>query len=364
MAPGVPAVFFQGSATVSVAPVGVPPTGLRTESTSVNRPVVDPANVFGETQKTAGRTPALPNSTESFRLNSSGRRLALAHWLTSSNNPIVARVLVNRIWRYHFGQGLVSTVDNLGQSGARPVCPELLDWLASELIESGWSLKHLHRLILSSAAWRQRADPTTIDLPITRSQPQRLDAESLRDAMLAVSGELDLKAGGPYVPTKTDKLGQIVIDEKQAGAFRRSLYLQQRRTHPVDFLATFDGPAHNPVCVQRVTSTVALQSLSLLNSEFVHLRARAFAKRLMQSAAFKPPQSQDEAARKTRLKSTFGYAFELAYGRQPRNEELSAAEDFIREQGAIYKNEADADLRVWTDFCQMLLASNAFLYVD
>ncbi len=297
----------------------------------------------------------------------------------------MARVLVNRVWHFHFGQGLVSTVDNLGQSGARPASPELLDWLASELIQSGWSLKHLHRLILNSVTWKQAArepvisesvisrnvkgaamthtDSLNTDSLITRST-RRLDAESLRDAMLAVSGELDLKAGGPFVPTKTDKQGQVIVDEKQAGAFRRSIYLQQRRTAPVNFLSTFDGPAHNPVCVQRVSSTVALQSLSLLNSEFVYLRSRALAKRLMGSAAFRPLRSGDDEARRSGLKPALLYTFELAYNRAPTNDELSAAEDFVREQSAIYKDQSDADVRVWTDLCQMLLASNAFLYVD
>jgi hypothetical protein len=172
---------------------------------------------------------------------------------------------------------------------------------------------------------------SSTDSPVARSA-RRLDAESLRDAMLLVSGELDLTSGGPYVPTKTDKQGQVIIDEKHSGAFRRSLYLQQRRTAPVNFLSTFDGPNHNPVCVQRVSSTVALQSLSLLNSEFVHLRARAFAKRVMGSAAFNPLQSADDEARRSGLKSTLHYAFELAYSRAPTNDELSAAEDFIREQ--------------------------------
>jgi hypothetical protein len=323
---------------------------------------------------------------------SSGRRLALAHWLTSPENPIVARVLVNRIWHHHFGQGLVSSIDNFGQSGARPVCPELLDWLASELIRSGWSLKHLHRLILNSATWKQTANdgvrpspgaasreggksqdvskpaPRSItrdgDTAITRSAPRRLDAESLRDAMLTVSGELDLAAGGPSVPTKTDKQGQVIIDEKQPGAWRRSIYLQQRRTHPVDFLATFDGPAHNPVCVQRVSSTVALQSLSLLNSEFVHLRARAFAKRVMSSAAFQPVQSAVEDERRSGLKSALPLAFELAYNRPPTHDELAAAEAFVREQSTLYEGQPEASVRVWIDLCQMLLASNAFLYVD
>ncbi len=182
--------------------------------------------------------------------------------------------------------------------------------------------------------------------------------------MLAVSRELDLRVGGPYVPTRTDKQGQVVIDEKQSGAWRRSLYLQQRRTHPVYFLSTFDGPAHNPVCVQRVSSTVALQSLLLLNSEFVHLRARAFATRVTGSAAFKGFQSADDEARGNGPKSALHCAFERAYGRPPTAVELSAAEEFVREQNAVYVNQSDATLRVWTDLCQMLLASNAFLYVD
>ena len=303
------------------------------------------------------------SAADGSSLKSSGRRLALAHWLTASNNPIVARVLVNRIWHYHFGQGLVSTIDNLGQSGARPASPELLDWLATELIQSGWSLKHLHRLIVNSATWKQSAETPDVESPMMRST-RRLDAESLRDAMLAVSGELDLKAGGSYVPTKTDKQGQVIIDEKQAGAFRRSIYLQQRRTAPVNFLSTFDGPAHNPVCVQRVSSTVALQSLSLLNSEFVHLRARAFARRVLGGAAARALESAGEKARQDAVKPALLDAFELAYDRPPTAAELSAAEDFLREQKTIYQGQADADLRVWTDLCQMLLASNAFLYVD
>ena len=198
----------------------------------------------------------------------------------------------------------------------------------------------------------------------TISQPHRLDAESLRDAMLAVSGELDLSSGGPYVPTKTDKQGQIVIDEKQSGAHRRSLYLQQRRTYAENFLSTFDGPAHNPVCVQRVSSTVALQSLSLLNSDFVRNRARALARRIMPesasgSAGVSPANGEDQACSRSLHR-----AVELAYCRAPKPDELSAAETFLREQAAIYSNQPDAPERIWTDLCQMLLASNAFLYVD
>ncbi len=326
-------------------------------------------------------------------LHSSGRRLALAHWLTAPENPILARVMVNRVWHYHFGQGLVGTLENLGQSGKRPVHPELLDWLATELIESGWSLKHLHRLILNSATWKQGADqvvsgasrqekgagkaverrsselpgskrPAGDDYWSSLTKPRRLDAESLRDAMLAVSGELDLSAGGPYVSTTTDKQGQVIIDEKLAGARRRSIYLQQRRTFPVSFLSAFDGPAHNPVCVQRVTSTVALQSLSLLNSEFVRSRARAFSKRVLRSADFSPPSATDSHQQRTKVTAALRLAFDLAYCRSPTSDELSAAEAFLREQAAIDAGQKDASKSVWTDLCQMLLASNAFLYVD
>ncbi|MSU60872.1 MAG: DUF1553 domain-containing protein [Pedosphaera sp.] len=308
---------------------------------------------------------------------SSGRRLSLARWLTSAENPVVARVLVNRVWHYHFGRGIVSTIENLGQAGAKPANPGLLDWLASEFVRSGWSLKHLHRLIVTSAAYRQASQETSgeressIAVPGTDSLNtpplnsvsaglRRLDAESLRDAMLAVTGELDLKQGGPYVPTKVDGEGQIIIDEALPGAHRRSVYLQQRRTHPVDFLATFDGPAHNPVCVQRVPSTVAQQSLSLLNSEFIRTRARAFAKRLLSGTSTDSIKDVAQSEEHSLIEN----AFDIAYNRPPGQEELAAAESFLRAQAAVYPDHKTPREQVWSDFCQMLLASNAFMYVD
>jgi hypothetical protein len=324
-------------------------------------------NHANEGREISPGTPSIFNAVvgpSASEFKSSQRRLALAYWLTSTNNPIVARVLVNRIWHYHFGQGIVGTLENLGQSGARPLCPELLDWLASELIRSGWSLKHVHRLILNSETWKQACTHLEAGSSIRRTQPLRLDAESLRDAMLAVSGELDLTAGGPYVPTTTDKQGQVVIEEKHAGAFRRSIYLQQRRTAPVSVLSTFDGPAHNPVCVQRTSSTVALQSLFLLNSEFVHLRARAFANRLLTNTNLHAGELTNEKPNRSKLNPVIQFAFELAYNRPPSKKELSAAKSFLQEQRTIYQGKTDGALRVWTDFCQMLLASNAFLYVD
>ena len=287
--------------------------------------------------------------------SSSGRRMALANWLTSTNNPVVARLMVNRIWQHHFGMGLVPTADNFGVTGANPSDPELLDFLTTEFIRSGWKLKPLHRLIVNSATYRQssiyreaayRADPDNKWL--SRFSTQRLDAESIRDAMLAITGELDLGMGGPFVEKDKTEEGQYVIAETKPGAHRRSLYLQQRRTTPVTFLDVFDGAKMNPNCVQRTSSTVALQSLALLNSDFVRARAKAFGARIMREASTQPDR--------------LDRAFRLAIGRPPTAEERDAAEEFLRAQAPASNGAADA--AQWTDFCQMIFASNAFLFVD
>src|SRR4029077_1788302 len=147
---------------------------------------------------------------------STGRRTALANWITSSENPLFARVMVNRIWQHHFGTGIVSTPDNLGASGAKPSHPELLDYLAAEFVKSGWSVKALHRLILRSAVYRQSSAPRDgldaidpDDRLLARFPVRRLDAEAVRDAMLHVAGELDPKAGGPYVPSHRTAEGVV-----------------------------------------------------------------------------------------------------------------------------------------------------------
>jgi len=288
----------------------------------------------------------------------SGRRLALARWLTSPENPIVARVLVNRIWQHHFGEGLVATVDNLGVTGAKPTHPELLDYLAAEFVQSGWKVKSLHRLIVTSATYRQgsalREAPYAVDPEnrlLWRFPLQRLDAESVRDALLFAAGELNLDIGGPYVPIKSTSDGQIVVDESNAGARRRSLYLQQRRTQPLTMLQVFDTAQMNPNCTRRNPSTVSLQSLALLNSDFIRARSRALAQRLEKECG---PESNQ------RLERTFL----LALGRKPNPAEQSAAEEFLQTQAGHYADKPDKAERVWTDFCQMALAGNAFLYVD
>jgi hypothetical protein len=289
---------------------------------------------------------------------SSGRRTAFARWVTSPQNPLFARVMVNRIWQHHFGTGLVATPDNLGKSGARPTHPELLDYLATEFMRSGWSIKAVHRLILYSAVYRQasahRAAAYRIDPKnrlLWRFPLRRLDAEALRDAMLAVAGELDLRAGGPYVPTQRNASGDVEVDENREGARRRSIYLQQRRSQVVTFLELFDAPAVTGTCSVRTTSTVPLQALALLNSDFARARARTLALRLGRQAG----TNEDER---------LTLAFRLACGRGPRSAERSAARRFLASQQALYVREKDGGVRAWTDLCQMVMASNAFLYVE
>jgi hypothetical protein len=289
---------------------------------------------------------------------STGRRTAFAKWVTSPENPLFARVMVNRIWQHHFGTGIVATADNLGASGATPSHPELLDYLAAGFEGSGWSVKAVHRLILSSAVYRQssgpREKPDAIDPDnrlLTHHPLRRLDAEAVRDAMLHAAGDLDARAGGPYVPSKLTPEGTVEVPEGTDGARRRSLYLQQRRTQVVTFLQLFDAPSIVSTCGKRTPSTVPLQSLALLNSEFARARAKGFAVRLAREAGADTTRRLD-------------LAFRLACGRPPREDERALCESFLGKQAAVYAKEKDADFRAWADLCQMLLASNAFLYVE
>lgn len=299
------------------------------------------------------------------KARSTGRRLAFARWLTkpgSRPSALLARVLANRIWQGHFGTGLCATSDNLGYTGSAPTHPELLDFLASELVRSGWSARSLHRLIVRSAVWKQssgpRPDARAADPDnhlLARYPLRRLDAEAVRDALLAVSGELDRRQRGPSVPTRRTDTGEVVPEEPGKDGLRRSVYLQQRRTQVVSMLEVFDAPSIVTTCTRRLPSTVPLQSLNLLNSGFVAARAEKLAARLEREC----PEAESETSRVVR-------AFLLAIGREPAAEERAAALQFLRTQPERYPglSQADARRRAWTDFCQMVLASNAFLYVE
>jgi hypothetical protein len=292
---------------------------------------------------------------------STGRRTAFARWVTSPDNPLFARVMVNRLWQHHFGVGLVATPDNLGQSGAKPSHPELLDWLACRFVESRWSIKAMHRLMVKSSVYRQASTQYSVLSTQHSADPdnrtlshfplRRLDAEALRDSMLAISGELDCRAGGPFVPTERNAEGSVIVKEEKPGSHRRSVYLQQRRTQVLTMLELFDAPSIVSNCSARTTSTIPLQSLAMLNSDFARLRAAAFARRLEQDAG------TDEAKRITR-------AFCLACSRAPTAEERTASERFLNGQRNLYEKDKDREERAWSDFCQMVQASNAFLYLE
>ncbi|MBK8000446.1 MAG: DUF1553 domain-containing protein [Verrucomicrobia bacterium] len=290
-----------------------------------------------------------------------GRRLAWANWLTEANSPqasLLARVTVNRVWQHYFGVGIVATPDNLGLSGAKPSHPELLDWLASKFIESGWSMKALHRLILESATFRQTSAPRSRAVErdpdnhlLWRYPVRRLDAEAIRDAMLAVSGRLSSKTNGPYVPTPRNGIGEVLVDEAKPDAFARSIFVQHRRTQVPTFLGTFDAPSVVFNCTRRAETTMPLQSLSLLNSEFSVKRGEDLAQRLARDCG------TDEVAKIRR-------GFLLTTGREPDSAERKMATRFLAEQRRVYADRKDADARAWADFCQSLFGLNSFLYLE
>ncbi len=224
--------------------------------------------------------------------HSTGRRKALAEWLTRADHPLTARVVVNRLWQHHFGRGIVGTPSDFGIMGEEPSHPELLDWLACELIARGWSLKAMHRLMVTSATYRQssRADSAALatdpdNFLLWRHSRQRLDGETLRDALLAVSGRLNLAQGGPPIfpelpeeLTKLSNKGAVwPVSERRLDRDRRSLYVFVRRNLRYPFFEAFDRPDTNVSCPRRAVTTIAPQALTLLNSRLANESARAFA---------------------------------------------------------------------------------------
>jgi hypothetical protein len=284
----------------------------------------------------------------------SGRRLAFAQWLTQPDHPLTARVFVNRLWLHHFGEGVVSTPDNFGRTGARPTHPELLDWLAVRFRQEGWSAKRMHRLIMTSTAYRQsssrnvngqRLDPE--NRLLWRQRLRRLEAEALRDAILNTSGGLNVLMYGPPVPMVRQGDGEVVTAADASGS-RRSVYLQVRRSQPLTILQVFDQPVIETNCTRRNASTVASQALILLNSEFLARQADAFAARVLR-------EKPDDAV---------GYALLLAFGRQATERERAMLTVFVKEQTSRHTGTADAERRALADLCQMLQSANEFVYID
>ena len=259
------------------------------------------------------------------------RRVALAEWIASPQNPLTARVLVNRLWHYTFGNGIVDTPGDFGANGSRPTHPELLDWLADEFVKSGWSIKHLQRLILLSATFQQasvpRADAAAIDAGgrlLWRFTPRRLEAEAIRDSMLAVSGSLDLKMGGPgfyLMDVVEENVMHYFPKEKFTPAeFRRMAYQFRIRQTTDSVFGSFDCPDGSSVMAKRSRSNTPLQALNLFNSNFVLQQSEILAKRLRAEAGGNPESQAD-------------LAFRLFYARPPDAFERENSAAMIHEHG-------------------------------
>jgi hypothetical protein len=289
---------------------------------------------------------AFPDPQAHPEWNHTGRRLTLANWLVSRENPLVARVFVNRVWQFHFGEGLVRSVDDFGLQGDKPTHPELLDYLAVTFQEKGWDLQWLTKEIMMSQVYRQgsaevaerlKEDPSAKLL--WRKPPLRLEAETIRDSMLQVSGLLQTKMFGRQEPLKRGPDGQWLEDDAKGNANRRSLYLQQSRTRPVAFLHAFDAPtmtADNQT--QRFRSALPTQSLALLNNPLLLRTTKAFADQVLE-------QSKGDVEQALRL------AVSTAYTREATEREL-----------ALGKRAAASGPDGLRLFLQALFGANDFLY--
>ena len=279
---------------------------------------------------------------------SSGRRLALATWIASDDNALTARVIVNRLWQQHFGQGIVSTTSDFGVRGERPTHPELLDWLACELVEGGWQLKRMHKMMLMSATYRQStlATPSASEKDPdnklhTRRNRTRLEGEAVRDALLAVSGRLNTKMGGPGVfpPVASEAVkgakGGWAVSPDPKDHVRRSVYIFARRNLRHPFLEAFDQPDSNLSCPKRERSTTAPQALALLNATEALEPANALAVRL---------SKEPEAVRIDR-------AYQLSLSRLPTAKERERANAFLQSSP-------------FAELCRALMNTNEFIYLD
>ncbi len=298
----------------------------------------------------------------SFPAQASGR-LQLAEWLTRPEHPLTARVMVNRIWQHHFGKGIVGTPSNFGLRGEEPTHPELLDYLAARFVESGWSIKAMHRLILSSKTYQLASAADETDAArdpgnrcYWRFDRRRLDAEAIRDALLAVSGNLDRSRPGPHPFPPIDKWTWTQHNpfKDVYSTQHRSVYLMTQRFQRHPYLALFDGPDTNTTTGQRTSSTVPSQALFLMNSSFVKEQAEAFARRLI-------AQSPDSTRR-------IDQAYRLAFGRPATPVECARGKSYLEEYRKRLEplglGPEQSEWEVWTSYARVLMASNEFCYVD
>ena len=284
-------------------------------------------------------------------------RLELAQWLASPQHPLTARVMVNRIWRWHFGQGLVASTDNFGILGERPSHPELLDWLARKFIAEGWSVKAMHRLIMASAAYQRATKPaadarrSVVDSEnrlLSHFPIRRLEAEEVRDSVLFVAGLLERTMGGKTIPVKNREFffNHTSKDATTYDSPRRALYLPVVRNNVYDLFEQFDFPDPAVPNGNRNATVVAPQALLMLNSDLVGKAAEKFAASLLASAS--------DDVRRIEL------AYQKAYARPPTAKELARAKKFLTD----FKPDSAASPSAWAVFCQSLLAANEFIYLN
>jgi Protein of unknown function (DUF1553)/Protein of unknown function (DUF1549)/Planctomycete cytochrome C len=307
-------------------------------------------------------------SKPTWTTDTSGQRLALARWLIQPNHPLTTRVMVNRVWLHHFGRGLVETPANFGRIGAKPSNPELVDWLATEFVRQDWSLKSLHKLIMTSTAYRQSSvvtprsqevDPDNTLL--SRFPLRRLDAEAIRDALLKVSGRLDLTAFGPPEEVQLTPEGEVISKGSSAG-FRRSIYLQQRRSLPLTLLELFDAPRMDPNAIMRAHSTVPTQALQLWNSDMLRESSRYLAGRVVDAVG-------ENAEKEVERIHLMVYARPASNGEKKLGSE--AILEFTRHWQEQIEKEVPAEPKIlkarWlalANYCHAILNSAEFTYVD
>ena len=323
------------------------PIHIRGSHRNLGKPV---SRNVPEVMQTATQPPEFPS-------DQSGR-LQLARWLADDRNPLTSRVYVNRVWRWHFGAGLVTSTDNFGRLGDRPTHPELLDWLASHFVSNGGSTKDLHRLILASSAYQSSAshpqdgDAFRVDPEnhlLWRFRLQRLEAEQLRDAVLAVSGRLDDALGGKSIPLRNKQFvfDHTSIDHTKYDSLRRSLYLPVVRNNLYTLFEQFDFPDPTMPTGSRNSTVVAPQALLMMNSDLLLDSADAWAGKLIDA-------SSADADRVHR-------AYEAALGRSPTSAEVRRAVGFV--EAARAASSSTTQRQAWALFCQSLLACNEFIYV-
>ncbi|PAW90080.1 MAG: hypothetical protein B9S33_02220 [Pedosphaera sp. Tous-C6FEB] len=346
--------------------------------------------VKGEPKNTGDKAPraflsVLNKSTPQIPAGESGR-LQLAQWIASADNPLTTRVVANRIWMHHFGKGIVETADTFGQQGRPPTHPELLDWLAGEFVRRGWSFKEMHRLILTSATWQQSSGNAELGMrnaesgtPRASAVPHsalrtphsedpenklywrfprhRLDAESMRDASLFVSGRLKTGNPGAHPFPKPNEKNEYPYTQHRpfladSSHEYRSVYLPSRRLGKHPYMELFDGPNPNECNARRPVSTVPLQALFWMNSDFIRDNARSLAARVVSAS-----QQPEERIRRAHL---------LAYNRPPSADEFADLTAYAKDyaKSVDSKDAIEKDLRVWTSVCRLLLSANEFVYLD